>query len=126
MRGRTIPPVTDETCLFCRIVAGDIPSSKVYETDDVYAFSDINPQAPVHVLVVPKDHHADAGALGVEDPALAGRLLAAAQAVAAQEGVADGGYRIVFNTGESAGQTVFHVHAHVLGGRPLGWPPFPA
>lgn len=126
MTGSYDPAVTDETCLFCRIVAGEIPSSKVYETDDVYAFADINPQAPVHVLVVPKDHHADAGALGAEDPALAGRLLAAARAVAAQEGVEDGGYRIVFNTGEGAGQTVFHVHAHVLGGRTLGWPPFPA
>jgi histidine triad (HIT) family protein len=117
--------VTDPDCLFCRIVAGEIPSTRVYETDEVYAFADISPQAPVHVLVVPKDHHRDAGSLGASDPALAGRLLEAAAAVAEQQGVADGGYRVVFNTGAGAGQTVFHVHAHVLGGRPLGWPPFP-
>ena len=117
--------VTDPDCLFCRIVAGEIPSTRVYETDAVYAFADISPQAPVHVLVVPKDHHRDAGSLGAQDPALAGRLLEAAAAVAEQQGVSDGGYRVVFNTGAGAGQTVFHVHAHVLGGRPLGWPPFP-
>lgn len=117
--------MTDPDCLFCRIVAREIPSTTVYEDDDVYAFADISPQAPVHVLVVPREHHRDAGALGAAAPELAGRLLQAAATVAAQEGIADTGYRVVFNTGAGAGQTVFHVHAHVVGGRPLGWPPFP-
>jgi histidine triad (HIT) family protein len=116
---------SDPDCLFCRIVAGEIPSTPVLETDDVYAFRDVNPQAPTHVLVVPRAHHADAGALGAADPLLAGRLLEAAASVAEREGVAASGYRVVFNTGAGAGQTVFHVHAHVIGGRPLGWPPFP-
>ena len=110
-------------CLFCRIVAGEIPADVVRETDDTVAFRDIDPKAPVHVLVVPRAHHADAGSVAAADPALAGRLLAAAAAVAEQEGLTDGGYRIVLNTGAGAGQTVFHVHAHVLGGRPLLWPP---
>jgi len=110
-------------CLFCRIVAGEIPADVVRETDDTVAFRDIDPKAPVHVLVVPRAHHADAGSVAAADPALAGRLLAAAAAVAEQEGLTDGGYRIVLNTGTGAGQTVFHVHAHVLGGRPLLWPP---
>lgn len=123
--GRSIGAVTDPDCLFCRIVAREIPSTAVYEDDDVYAFADISPQAPVHVLVVPKQHHRDAGSLGGADPVLAGRVLQAAAVVAAQEGIADTGYRVVFNTGAGAGQTVFHVHAHVVGGRPLGWPPFP-
>jgi histidine triad (HIT) family protein len=118
--------VTD--CLFCRIVAGEIPADVVHETDRVYAFRDINPQAPTHVLVIPKQHHPTAAALALADPSLLGELVVAAQAVAEQEGlVADGGtepgYRIVTNTGSQAGQSVHHVHLHVLGGRGLGWPP---
>jgi histidine triad (HIT) family protein len=109
-------------CLFCRIVAGEIPATVVLDTERVLAFRDISPQAPVHVVVIPKDHHADVVALTTADPALAGELLAAASAVAAQEGLADG-FRVVLNTGANGGQTVFHVHAHVLGGRGLGWPP---
>ncbi|MFN8158473.1 MAG: histidine triad nucleotide-binding protein [Candidatus Nanopelagicales bacterium] len=109
-------------CLFCAIVAGDIPATVVHETDDVLAFRDISPQAPTHVVVVPKAHHADAAALAAADPELAGRLLAAGAEVAATEGLADG-YRFVLNTGRDGGQTVFHVHLHVLGGRPLTWPP---
>ena len=109
-------------CLFCRIVAGEIPATVVLDTERVLAFRDISPQAPVHVVVIPKDHHADVVALSAADPALAGELLASASEVAAQEGLADG-FRVVLNTGADGGQTVFHVHAHVLGGRGLGWPP---
>ena len=108
-------------CLFCRIVAGEIPADSVLRTDDVVAFRDISPQAPVHVLVIPVAHHSNAGELADADPLLAGRLLGAAKEVAASEGLDD--YRLVFNTGALAGQSVFHVHAHVLGGRSLTWPP---
>lgn len=107
-------------CLFCRIVAGEIPATVVYETDTVLAFRDIGPQAPVHVLVIPRAHHADAASLAEADPVLAGEMLAAAGAVAKAEGLAANGYRVIFNTGSHGGQTVFHVHAHVLGGEPLG------
>jgi histidine triad (HIT) family protein len=110
-------------CLFCGIVAGEIPATVVYETDRVLAFRDVAPQAPTHVLVIPREHHADIGALTAADPGLATELLTAATAVAAAEGVADGGYRVVFNTGSDGGQTVWHVHAHVLGGRHMTWPP---
>ena len=109
-------------CLFCRIVAGEIPATIVHETDDVLAFRDIAPAAPTHVVVVPKAHHDDVAALTADDPDLAGRLLAAGAAVAAAEGLAPG-FRLVFNTGADGGQTVFHVHLHVLGGRAMTWPP---
>jgi histidine triad (HIT) family protein len=110
------------------MVAGEIPADVVHETERTYAFRDINPQAPTHVLVVPRDHHATAGALAGADPQLLGEVVAAAHAVARQEGLVTGdgaepGYRIVANTGPAAGQTVHHVHLHVLGGRPMGWPP---
>jgi histidine triad (HIT) family protein len=111
----------DEQCLFCRIVAGEIPADVVLETPRTLAFRDISPQAPVHVLVVPKQHHRDLKALADADPALAAALLDTLGAVAAQEQLSH--YRVVFNTGSEAGQSVFHVHGHVLGGRPLGWPP---
>jgi histidine triad (HIT) family protein len=110
-------------CPFCKIVAGEIPSTVVHETDLTLAFRDINPQAPTHVVVVPKAHHKDAAALAAADPALAGAVLSAAAAVAESEGVVESGYRLVFNTGADAGQSVFHVHCHVLGGRPITWPP---
>jgi histidine triad (HIT) family protein len=110
-------------CLFCKIVAGEIPSTKVFEDDLIYAFRDITPQASTHVVVVPKEHYPNAAALASADPALAGAVLAAAGEIAALEGVAESGYRMVFNTGPDANQTVFHVHLHVLGGRPFGWPP---
>ena len=115
-------------CLFCRMVAGEIPADVVHETDRVFAFRDINPQAPTPVLVIPKDHHPTAGALVAADPGLLCDVVTAAHAVARQEGlVSDGGtepgYRLVANTGPQAGQTVHHVHFHVLGGRGLGWPP---
>ena len=109
-------------CLFCSIVAGDIPADVVLSNDDVLAFRDIDPKAPTHVLVIPREHHANAGELAAANPALMGTVVDAARQVAEAEGIADG-YRLVFNTGADAGQTVFHVHAHVLGGRDLGWPP---
>lgn len=118
--GRVLP-VTD--CLFCKIVAKEIPAEIVLENDRALAFRDINPQAPTHVLVIPKEHHADAAALAQADDGLADDVLKTAHAVAVREGVAERGYRVVFNTGPGAGQTVFHVHAHVLGGRDLRWPP---
>jgi histidine triad (HIT) family protein len=108
--------------LFCAIVAGEIPATRVLETDRILAFRDINPQAPTHVLVITKEHHPDVAALAA-DPGLLGELVSAAHRVAADEGVAETGYRLVFNTGTQAGQTVWHAHGHVLGGRNLGWPP---
>ena len=115
-------------CLFCRMVTGEIPADVVHETDRVFAFRDINPQAPTHVLVIPKDHHRNVGALAAADPGLLADLVAAAHQVAGREGLVDGdgnepGYRVVTNTGPQAGQTVDHVHLHVLGGRDLTWPP---
>jgi histidine triad (HIT) family protein len=110
------------SCLFCGIVAGDIPATVVHETERTVAFRDLHPAAPTHVLVVPRDHYPDVAALAATDPTYAGDVLAAAAAVAAQEGLT-GGYRLVTNTGDDAGQTVHHVHVHVLGGRSLGWPP---
>lgn len=109
-------------CIFCKIVAGEIPSTVVHETDQIVAFRDINPKAPTHVVVIPKAHYPDAVSLAEADPALAGALLAAAGAVARSEGVVESGYRLVFNTGAGAGQTVFHAHCHVLGGGPILWP----
>jgi histidine triad (HIT) family protein len=108
-------------CLFCRIVAGELPSTNVLETDTTLAFRDINPKAPTHVIVVPKAHHATVAELTDADPKLAADVLASAVAVARAEGVADG-YRLLFNSGEGGGQTVFHVHAHVLGGPIQGLP----
>ncbi|WP_019633931.1 histidine triad nucleotide-binding protein [Actinomadura atramentaria] len=110
-------------CLFCKIVAGEVPAEIVRESERAVAFRDINPQAPTHVLVVPRAHHPNAAALAAADPASLAEVVAEAHQVAVGDGVADGGYRIVFNTGREAGQTVFHVHAHVLGGRGLNWPP---
>lgn len=107
-------------CLFCRIVAGEIPASVVHDTPRTLAFRDITPKAPVHVLVIPKAHHPDVAALAEADPALAGEVLAAAAAVAKAEGLVTGGYRTIFNTGGYGGQEVLHVHAHVVGGGPLG------
>ena len=109
-------------CLFCRIVAGDVPSEVVHETDRTLAFRDVGPKAPTHVLVVPRAHHADVAALADGDPALLADVMAAAVAVARAEGL-DPGFRLVLNTGADGGQTVQHVHVHVLGGRALGWPP---
>lgn len=106
-------------CVFCRIVAGELPSTNVLETERVLAFRDLTPHAPTHVLVIPKEHHADLAALAAADPSYLGEVFAAAAQVAAQEGLT-GGYRVLTNTGPDAGQTVFHLHVHVLGGRNLG------
>jgi histidine triad (HIT) family protein len=107
-------------CLFCRIVAGEIPADVVHETETTLAFRDIGRKAPVHVLVIPKAHHVDVAALAQADPGLAGEVLAAAAAAADREGLLLDGFRLMFNTGPNGGQEVFHVHAHVLGGKPLG------
>ena len=109
-----------DDCLFCRIVAGEIPAKTVHETATTLAFRDIDPKAPVHVLVIPKAHHADVASLALADPGLAGELLAAAAAVAEADGLRGDGFRLMFNTGGYGGQEVLHVHAHVLGGAPLG------
>jgi histidine triad (HIT) family protein len=112
-----------EDCLFCKIVAGDIPADIIHETETTLAFRDINPQAPVHVLIIPRKHIATINDLTDEDSEIVGSLFMAARDIAAAEGLADDGYRVVMNCNEAAGQTVFHIHLHLLGGRPLGWPP---
>ena len=112
----------DPDCLFCQIAAGETPAQVAWEDDTVMAIRDINPQAPVHVLVIPRDHHRDIGSLAAMDPEALHAVMRGVAAVAEQEGVADG-YRLVFNTGGEAGQSVFHVHGHVLGGRAMTWPP---
>ena len=114
-------PLRQPDCLFCRIVAGELPADVVSRTETVLAFRDIDPQAPVHVLVVPLDHHAEVGDLAAADPAVLADVVRVAHAVAAAE--ADGQYRLVFNSGAEAGQSVRHVHGHVLGGTRLGWSP---
>jgi histidine triad (HIT) family protein len=111
-----------DDCLFCKIAGGEIPADKVYEDDRVIAFRDISPQAPVHVLIVPRKHVAKLNDADEKDRELLGHILLKAKEIAAQEGV-DAGYRVVNNCGASAGQSVFHIHFHVLGGRSLGWPP---
>ena len=111
------------SCLFCKIVAGEIPASKVYEDDQLIAFNDINPQAPTHVLIVPKRHVGTLNDLSAADDALVGAMVRRAAAIAKEEGFDGPGYRTVFNCNAQAGQTVFHIHLHVLGGRTLTWPP---
>ncbi|MFD6533112.1 histidine triad nucleotide-binding protein [Streptomyces sp. NPDC060184] len=110
-------------CLFCKIVSGEVPATIVRESDTTVAFRDINPQAPTHVLVIPKVHYPDAASLAAAEPQIAADVLREAGAVATGDKVDGNGYRVVFNTGAGAGQTVFHAHAHVLGGRGLQWPP---
>ncbi|WP_301860119.1 histidine triad nucleotide-binding protein [uncultured Megasphaera sp.] len=111
-----------DDCLFCKISKGEIPSTKVYEDDDFYAFKDIAPVAPVHVLVIPKKHIANIASLTEADADVAGKMLFAIQKVAKLLGLDKDGYRVVFNTGEKAGQTVLHMHAHILGGKEMAWP----
>jgi len=110
-------------CLFCKFVAGEIKPDLVYEDDELLAFRDINPQAPLHVLVIPKRHIATLNDLGQADAPLLGRMLLAAKRIATDEGVAEAGYRTLINCNAEAGQTVFHIHLHLLGGRPMHWPP---
>lgn len=110
-------------CLFCKIIDRKIPASIVHEDDRVIAFTDINPQGPVHLLVVPKRHIASLNDLTPEDDAIVGELVRRAAALASERGVSAGGFRTVFNTNRDAGQTVFHIHLHLIGGRTLAWPP---
>ena len=110
-------------CLFCAIAAAEIPATIVSSNERTVAFRDINPQAPVHVLVIPRAHHPNLAELAAAEASLLAAVAAHAHEVAVAEGIADDGYRVVFNTGPYAGQTVGHVHAHVLGGRPMTWPP---
>jgi len=110
-------------CLFCRIIAREIPGSIVYEDDRILAFNDINPQAPTHVLIVPKRHIETLNDLAPEDDALVGEVVRRAAAIAKERGLSAGGFRTVFNTNRDAGQTVFHIHLHLIGGRSMQWPP---
>jgi histidine triad (HIT) family protein len=110
-------------CIFCRIVAGDLPADRVHEDESTVAFRDLNPQAPVHVLVVPRRHIASVTELEAGDAGVIGSLFIAARRIAEAEGLAGRGYRLVINAGEEAGQTVHHIHLHLLGGRAMGWPP---
>ncbi len=110
-------------CLFCKIAAGEIPSTKVYEDEQVYAFLDIEPQAPVHIILIPKEHIPSANALTEENAGVVGHIYAVAAKLAKEQGFAENGYRIVNNCGEDGGQTVGHIHFHLLAGRNLGWPP---
>jgi histidine triad (HIT) family protein len=111
------------SCLFCRIVAGEIPASKVFEDERLVAFDDINPQAPMHVLVVPREHVATVSDLGPDHDGLVGAMVRRGATIAAERGYAESGFRMVFNCQAGAGQTVFHLHLHVLGGRKFTWPP---
>lgn len=115
--------MSDSDTVFAKIVRGEIPCERVYEDDDVLAFRDIHPAAPVHVLIIPKRALANLEAAGPDDEALLGHLLCAAAEVARREGVAADGYRLVLNNGRAAGQEVLHLHLHLLGGREFGWPP---
>ncbi len=113
----------DESCIFCKIVAGDIESEQVYEDDRCLAFKDLSPQAPVHILVIPKDHIASLAKAEQEHKETLGHLLLTAGAIARDEGIAEDGYRVVINTNADGGQTVFHLHVHLLGGRTFVFPP---
>jgi histidine triad (HIT) family protein len=115
--------VTDPNCIFCKIAAGEIDSEIVYQDDSVVAFRDTNPQAPTHVLVVPRKHLPTINDLDEGDVEAVGRLFLAARRIAKEEGIDQSGYRVVMNCMQGAGQSVFHVHLHVLGGRPFRWPP---
>jgi len=110
-------------CLFCKIIERKIPSSVVYEDDRILAFNDIDPQAPTHVLIMPKRHIPTLNDLGVEDEQIIGELVRRAATIAKERGFSETGYRTLFNTNRSAGQSVFHIHLHLLGGRPFSWPP---
>lgn len=112
-----------QDCLFCRIAAGEIQAAKVFEDDSFVAFRDIAPQAPVHILLIPKAHKATLDDLSAGDASLMGELLLRATRIAREEGISDSGYRVVANCREGAGQSVFHIHFHILGGRPMQWPP---
>lgn len=112
-----------ERCIFCRIVLGEVPATVVHEEEDLLAFRDLSPQAPEHILLIPKRHIPSVDGIEDEDQAVMGRLVLAARDVARRQGLAEGGYRLVANVGEDGGQSVEHLHLHLLGGRPLSWPP---
>jgi histidine triad (HIT) family protein len=114
--------MSDQDCLFCKIVTGDVPADVVHQSDSVLAFRDIEPQAPVHVLVIPRNHHENAAEVAGREPDVWVEMANVAAAVAEKEGL-DAGYRLVLNTGREANQLVMHAHLHVLGGRSMGWPP---
>lgn len=114
---------TNPDCLFCKILNGEIPADIVYESETALAFRDINPHAPTHVLIIPRQHIATINDIDDKDTAVVGSLFIAARDVAKQEGVAEAGYRVSMNCNAAAGQTVFHLHLHLLGGRQMGWPP---
>ena len=117
---------SDPHCLFCNIVSGDIPADVVYRNEHVLAFRDIQPAAPQHLLIIPLKHIASLNDLdGEDDTLIAGHIMQAAKVVAEEEGIADSGYRLVFNTGPDSLQSVFHIHGHLMGGKRMGWPPFP-
>ena len=115
--------MSKDNCLFCRIVKGEIPSKVVMDTMDILAFEDVNPQAPVHILIVPKRHIEKVSDLKDTDAEMAGKLLLAANQLARENGIQESGYRIIFNCNKDAGQAVFHLHLHLLGGRKFSWPP---
>jgi histidine triad (HIT) family protein len=115
--------MSNSDCLFCKIAAGEIPAEVVKEGDDWVAFRDISPQAPTHILIIPREHIATLNDVSDDRAELLGRLLLAAKSIAEDEGIAEDGYRTVLNCNVGAGQSVFHIHAHVLGGRAMGWPP---
>lgn len=110
-------------CLFCKIAQGEIPANVVYEDDQIKAFRDIAPQAPTHILIIPKEHIETINDIGSQHQALFGKIILTAKQLAAQEGLSDRGYRLVFNVNNDGGQAVYHIHLHLLGGRQLTWPP---
>lgn len=114
----------DSSCIFCKIVAGQIPATIVYRNDHVMAFRDLNPVAPTHVLIIPLEHISSLSQLSADDERIAGQILLAARTVAEMTGVLESGYRLVFNNGSDALQSVGHIHAHLIGGKSMGWPPF--
>ena len=113
-------------CIFCKLASGEIPTTVVYQDDQVFAFNDMDPQAPVHILLIPKKHIASISELTEEDAALMGHMMLVAKKLAADAGIAEGGFRCVMNTGEDGGQSVKHLHMHILGGKAMGWPPYAA
>lgn len=115
--------MAQDDCLFCKIVKGDVPAEIIRQGERTVAFRDINPQAPTHVLIIPREHYSNAADAAAADAGLLDEIVREAHETALSEGIADLGYRLVFNTGSGAGQTVFHLHGHLLGGRGMGWPP---
>jgi len=113
----------EKDCLFCKIAAGEIPSEIIFESEELLAFRDINPQAPTHILIIPREHISTTNELEEKHAALVGKMILAAKQLAQKEGVANQGYRLVFNCNRGAGQAVFHIHLHLLGGRAFSWPP---